>query len=675
VTPDGGTVRYTALVMGNVTISASTATGADFGFSGNLTIDRLAYNDADTGFDRLDWTTAFDLDADGTPDVLDPGALLPTPADLAIDLPGTLEFRVSGSIEGTGQVGVIDTTDDSEPDVELFAAGPISIRGTAEFALSRSRSTTDVDEDGDGTPDLLGATLDSVALTVSGVEVDVSGVANLTVSGELGLARVTPDGQPVRYTALTMGNVTITGSVTLAIDLTAELTVNKLQYNHAEGAYDPLDWTTAFDLDGDGTPDLLDPGALLPTPVDLTIDFGSSLEVKVSGTLSGNGGSGDRILEIAGVSLSGSVSFTLSLQTVDIQDPLGDPKVGVQLTTLAFGINSPLTLAVDSISASITAGGLAIATIKLADNTEYFGLRGENLAATITGVPGLEGALTDVTIKINKATDGTGMPTTALNWQTSVDLDSDGAFDAGSVGIVDPGLDLVPPRSLPIDFTTELVSFAAIVDIDLFGIIQISASFAVNATITDVDTDGDSGLDIDDADLTTYAVSVDPFADRVQSVTIQVEGIGVRITAGDVVIAVVEAADGRAFFAVRADNIEAELIGLPDAIRLDHGTRFRRRARVRRRRGSWPESPGSEAPADHLNDRAAPDRRRWCTRYRPGQCRRSHPRWRPDTGSRHGGRHDRKRNTGHADGCEGDRFQRDGRCVVRGRRGGTERNP
>jgi hypothetical protein len=117
--------------MGNVTISASTATGADFGFSGNLTIDRLAYNDADTGFDRLDWTTAFDLDADGTPDVLDPGALLPTPADLAIDLPGTLEFRVSGSIEGTGQVGVIDTTDDSEPDVELFAAGPISIRGTA----------------------------------------------------------------------------------------------------------------------------------------------------------------------------------------------------------------------------------------------------------------------------------------------------------------------------------------------------------------------------------------------------------------------------------------------------------------------------------------------------------------------------------------------------------------
>jgi hypothetical protein len=414
----------------------------------------------------------------------------------------------------------------------------------------------------------MAATLDSVALTVSGVEVDVSGVANLTVSGELGLARVTPDGQPVRYTALTMGNVTITGSVTLAIDLTAELTVNKLQYNHAEGAYDPLDWTTAFDLDGDGTPDLLDPGALLPTPVDLTIDFGSSLEVKVSGTLSGNGGSGDRILEIAGVSLSGSVSFTLSLQTVDIQDPLGDPKVGVQLTTLAFGINSPLTLAVDSISASITAGGLAIATIKLADNTEYFGLRGENLAATITGVPGLEGALTDVTIKINKATDGTGMPTTALNWQTSVDLDSDGAFDAGSVGIVDPGLDLVPPRSLPIDFTTELVSFAAIVDIDLFGIIHISASFAVNATITDVDTDGDSGLDIDDADLTTYAVSVDPFADRVQSVTIQVEGIGVRITAGDVVIAVVEAADGRAFFAVRADNIEAELIGLPDAIAL-----------------------------------------------------------------------------------------------------------
>ena len=83
----------------NVTVTTDLVTG-DFGLTGTLSIADLAYNSAATGFARLDWSTAFDLDADGTPDILDPGAALPTPADLAIDLPGTLEFRVSGGITG-----------------------------------------------------------------------------------------------------------------------------------------------------------------------------------------------------------------------------------------------------------------------------------------------------------------------------------------------------------------------------------------------------------------------------------------------------------------------------------------------------------------------------------------------------------------------------------------------
>jgi hypothetical protein len=322
------TARYTALVLGNVTVSASTGTGSDFGFSGNLTVDDLDYNVADTGFDRLDWTTAFDLDADGTPDVLDPGALLPTPVDLAIDLPASLQFRVSGSIEGTGQVGDLD--DPNVPpdplDNELFAAGPLSIRGTAQFALSRS--TVDVDTDGNGTPDLLGATLDSVALTVSGVEVDVSGLANLTVSGELGLARVTPDGGTVRYTALVMGNVTISASTATGADFgfSGDLTIARLAYNHAAPTFDRLDWTTAFDLDADGTPDVLDPGALLPTPADLSIDLPGTLEFRVSGSITGTATApagfnyaGSEVLLTAGpVIIFGTTEFALSRSTADV---------------------------------------------------------------------------------------------------------------------------------------------------------------------------------------------------------------------------------------------------------------------------------------------------------------------------------------------------------------------
>ena len=83
-----------------MTVSASTASAGDFGLNGTLAIEGLDYNDAAANFERLDWTTAFDLDGDGAADLLNPGEALPTAVDLTIDLPSTLEFRVSGSVTG-----------------------------------------------------------------------------------------------------------------------------------------------------------------------------------------------------------------------------------------------------------------------------------------------------------------------------------------------------------------------------------------------------------------------------------------------------------------------------------------------------------------------------------------------------------------------------------------------
>ena len=132
--------------------------------------------------------------------MLNPGADLVTPVDLTIDYASSLEFGVRGSITGNALA-----------DNELLSAGPVSIRGTAEFALTRS--TTDVDTDGNGVPNLFGAELDQVALTVTGAVVNVNGVATLTVSGGLALARVTPaGGTTARYTALKMGDVTVSAS-------------------------------------------------------------------------------------------------------------------------------------------------------------------------------------------------------------------------------------------------------------------------------------------------------------------------------------------------------------------------------------------------------------------------------------------------------------------------------
>ena len=62
-----------------------------------------------------------------------------------------------------------------------------------------------------------GATLDQLALSVqAGTTVAVTGVATLTLQGNLALARVTPSGSGrdgSRYTALKMGDVSVSASV------------------------------------------------------------------------------------------------------------------------------------------------------------------------------------------------------------------------------------------------------------------------------------------------------------------------------------------------------------------------------------------------------------------------------------------------------------------------------
>src|SRR5256885_17066789 len=86
------------------------------------------------------------------------------------------------------------------------------------------------------------------------------------------------------------GAVVCSGALNLGLDgVTAQITVDALDLNLSSNSLTPaspparLDWTRAFDLDGDGQyDDLLDPGAELPTPVALAIDYTSSLQLRRS---------------------------------------------------------------------------------------------------------------------------------------------------------------------------------------------------------------------------------------------------------------------------------------------------------------------------------------------------------------------------------------------------------
>ena len=106
---------------------------------------------------------------------------------------------------------------------------------------------------------------------------------------------------------------------------------------------------------------------------------------------------------VAGITLSGGVDFAISESYVDLQTGAGTFD-NVKTRTFALGVAQPVVLAVEDITAAITSGNLAVATIKLADGTEYFGLKARDVAATITGV--LSRRRSDsVKIDINKATD------------------------------------------------------------------------------------------------------------------------------------------------------------------------------------------------------------------------------------------------------------------------------
>src|SRR4029077_3982838 len=209
-------------------------------------------------------------------DVVNPGAQLAI-TGLALDLPGALEFALTGSVTGLSVV-----------------AAPVTITGAGSFTLVRQ--SVDVDTDGNGAADLIGARLDALALDLTSVVVTGTGVGSLTGSGQMALASVTPAGGTVRYTALKMGtvlvNATLDGGFVAGLGFTGTLNIDALDYNAVNSplggpALKRLDWASAFDLDGDGQfGDVVNPGAQLAI-TGLALDLPGALEFALTGSVTG----------------------------------------------------------------------------------------------------------------------------------------------------------------------------------------------------------------------------------------------------------------------------------------------------------------------------------------------------------------------------------------------------
>jgi hypothetical protein len=280
-----------------------------------------------------------------------------------------------------------------------------------------------------------------VALDATNVGVNITGVANLTVvSGKLAVATLAPANvsDTRSWFALKMGNVVVTGGLdpALNIGLTAQLTVKRLDYNSATGAgAERLNWASTFDLNGDGTfDDVLDPGADLPAPAALPIDFASSLQLRVSGTLTGTGQVGnagaigndpiDNAFLTAGpLQVTGTAGFALTRQTVNAKvgdaNPIGATLTGLALDATNVGVN---ITGVAQLSVSGKLAVAALAPTSVSDARSWFALT----MGDVTVAGGLDPALNiglsaQLTISRLEYNSATGANAQRLNWARAFD--------------------------------------------------------------------------------------------------------------------------------------------------------------------------------------------------------------------------------------------------------------
>ncbi|MFM9067141.1 MAG: hypothetical protein ACKOUR_07420, partial [Planctomycetota bacterium] len=387
--------------MGDVTIAGSLDSSLNLNLTAAITIKALDVNRSAVGFARLDWTKAVDLDGNGSFDVLNPGLDLPTPnPNLVIDLPANLQLRLIASVQGTAATNV------------FLTVGDVSLSGAATFAFVRRDAN--IDTDGNGSIDLTNATLDTFAFSIDQVGVNIPGVVSLTVTGDLGIARVTPAGTTAaRYTALKLSRMIVSGGLdpSLNLSLSADLAVRNLNYNFAAVGFNRLDWTKAFDFDANGQPDLVDPGTNLDPPTNLVINFTSALSLQLGGSITNL-----NILDI----ITGSADFFLIPRTVDVDvngggmnqvSSTGDLR-GAKLLTFILRVPSAsaasqaLRIGIDGVGVEVSSGEIAIASITPADAADprrWITVRARNVAASLTGLSDITATLSQIAVDVNQA--------------------------------------------------------------------------------------------------------------------------------------------------------------------------------------------------------------------------------------------------------------------------------
>ena len=307
----------------------------------------------------LDWTAAFDIDANGVFGEVDDLLIVDgTPIELTTD-----KLAVAGDLATLSIAGLVN--------------------GSAHFEITKQ--TVDVNLDDDPlTAELEAATLITIGLSEIELSIGTADFGVAITGGAIQVAALAPKpptitapGTPAPSDARRWLAVQASGigaSLNAGDLLSAALEDVALEINQASGGLDAdgatgpvlpelavaLDWTAAFDFDGDGTfgevpeegeTDTLDLLVVDGTPITLVDD-----RLAVSGTLAN--------LSIAGI-ITGSASFELVKSTVSIDLP--DPALDVASASMLTLAITDLNLMIgdpEGVNFEIAGGSLVLATVK-----------------------------------------------------------------------------------------------------------------------------------------------------------------------------------------------------------------------------------------------------------------------------------------------------------------------
>ena len=523
------------------------------GLTGSLTIGTLAtatLTGVSIDLNSASGTGATPLDWNGV-------------AGSGITLTGSTAFAVSGTLS------------------DLSIAGFIS--GSATFTVSESTINVTV-----GGVTLTGATLLTLGLGSLNLNVGSASGPHFSITGgSLAIAAISAPTSGGMDTRSWLGVIGAISSATLVSGIPdVGLTVDDLtlRINEANGAYTngatvdaaPLDWTTALDLNTNGTSgespaDQLTVGSI---PIDLN---GATLIV-----------SGTANVQLFGM-ITGEVAFAFQQQTVSVdvdrdgtlelpvtgtawaRGPPGPDLQNATLTTFGLSVASgqTLTFGVGGVGFSVSAGSLALAIVTpsasahaAGDGRSWLALDAQITSATFTGIPGLSLTVTGLTVEINRAsgvytdpTSSAAVSTQALNWTTSLDLDGDGVFGGTGDQLVVP---IGGGGTVPIAFTgTTSLKITGTATISFDSLISGTVGFALaTQTVTGTNIGGVTGLS--SASLTTLAITA-------TSLFVGWGTVGFQLTGGGLAIASLAPStpDGRSWLGIQADLSSGSLMGVP----------------------------------------------------------------------------------------------------------------